>query len=68
MACPEVSEPAEVVLVVMPAHTQPVVHGLHDQVNILERFQLQHRKTSIPRGPKQIDIPRSPDENAGTCV
>ena len=51
----KIAEPAEVALGVMPAHAQPIIHCLHHQVNIVERFQFQHRQPSIPRGSKQVN-------------
>ena len=39
----------------MEAHSQPVIHRLHHQMNILRSFKLNHGEPAIARRGEQID-------------
>src|SRR5580704_19453910 len=51
----KISEAAKVVLIVMKAHAQPVVDGLHHQVNVFGSFQFQNGQAAVTSNAEQID-------------
>jgi len=63
----EISEAVKVTLQLVPRHAKPIVDSPERQSNFCRSFELDYDKPSLPRNAQQIDYPRSPAANAGTC-